>query len=116
MRGRTCKKCFAPIGYYPQWINGSPYCPEHAAEKKAQIEGARVNSLDANRTAKALRLVEVLRAHDATAAEVRTMPDGTWETVADLAEVKPPSQATRDIVITIFEAAERNPDPFDNLT
>lgn len=41
MRSRTCKKCFANIGYYPEWVNGSPYCHEHAADKKAQIEAAR---------------------------------------------------------------------------
>jgi hypothetical protein len=116
MRGRTCRKCFAPIGYYPQWINGSPYCPEHAAEKKAQIEGARVNSLDANRTAKALRLVDVLRSHQATAAEVKLLPEETWATLAELAEVKMPSEETRAVVIAVLEAAERTPDPFEGLT
>lgn len=75
-----------------------------------------MNSLDANRTAKALRLVDVLRAHQATAAEARTMADGVWETVAELAEVQPPSQATRDIVITILEQAEKHLDPFAGLS
>lgn len=41
MRVRTCKKCFARIGYYPEWVNGSPYCPTHAAEKRAQLEAKR---------------------------------------------------------------------------
>jgi len=116
MRIRTCKKCFVVVGYYPQWINGSPYCPEHAAEKKAQIEGARVNSLEANRTAKALRLVEVLRSHQATSAEARALPEETWATLAELAEVTMPSEETRAVVIAVLEAAERVPDPFDGLT
>lgn len=74
-----------------------------------------MSSLETNRTVKALRLVDVLRAHEASAAEARTMPDGVWETVAELAQVKFPSQATRDIVIAVLEAGERHPDPFANL-
>lgn len=41
MRSRTCKKCFANIGYYPEWVNGSPYCGEHAAAKKEEIRAKR---------------------------------------------------------------------------
>jgi len=41
MRSRTCKKCFANIGYYPEWVSGWPYCHEHAEEKRAEIEEAK---------------------------------------------------------------------------
>ena len=75
-----------------------------------------MNSIDANRAAKALRLADVLRTHQATAAEARLLPEETWITLAELAEVKPPSQATKDVVVTILEAAERNPDPFAGLS
>lgn len=37
MRSRTCKKCFTNIGYYPEWVNGSPYCHPHADAKKEEI-------------------------------------------------------------------------------
>lgn len=46
MRSRTCKKCFANIGYYPEWVNGSPYCHPHAADKKAEIEESRNHEPD----------------------------------------------------------------------
>jgi hypothetical protein len=75
-----------------------------------------VNSIDANRTAKALRLVDVLRSHQATAAEVAALPEETWATIAELAEVRLPSEATRAVVVAVLEAAERTPDPFDNLS
>jgi hypothetical protein len=75
-----------------------------------------MNSIDANRTAKAIRLADVLRSHQATAAEVRALPDETWATISELAQVNPPSQATRDVVVTILEAAERTPDPFEGLS
>lgn len=75
-----------------------------------------MNSLDANRTAKALRLADVLRSHQATSAEVRALPEETWATIAELAEVRMPSEATRAVVITILESAERTPDPFEGIT
>jgi hypothetical protein len=74
-----------------------------------------VNSIDANRTAKALRLADVLRSHQATAAEVRALPEETWVTIATLAEVNMPSEATRAIVVTILEVSEQHPDPFEGL-
>jgi hypothetical protein len=75
-----------------------------------------MNSIDANRTAKALRLADVLRSHQATAAEVRALPEETWATLAELAEVKMPSEATRAVVVTILEVSEQHPDPFANLS
>jgi len=41
MQFRTCKRCFANIGYHPQWVHGSPYCAEHAAEERARIAAGR---------------------------------------------------------------------------
>jgi hypothetical protein len=75
-----------------------------------------VNSIDANRTAKALKLADVLRSHQATVAEVRVLPEETWATVAELAEVKMPSEATRTVVVAILEVAELHPDPFAGLS
>ena len=75
-----------------------------------------MNSIDANRTAKALRLADVLRSHQATAAEVRALPEETWATIAELAEVNMPSEATRAVVVAVLEVSERHPDPFEGLS
>jgi hypothetical protein len=73
-----------------------------------------VSIIDA-RVAKAIRLADVLRAHQTTAAEARALPEETWVTIADLAGVRLPSAETRAVVVTILGVAERHPDPFEGL-
>lgn len=73
-----------------------------------------MSSIEANRTAKALRLADVLRSHEASADEAATLPDETWVTIAELAGVRLPSGATRAMVVIILREQERwkTQDPF----
>lgn len=59
-------------------------------------------TLEANRTAKAARLADVLRAHGATVEQARRMPLAGWSMVAELAGTKPPSVQTQQCVIALL--------------
>lgn len=76
---------------------------------------------EAARTRKALRLRDVLLAHKATALEAAQMPAEGWDTVAQLADTRQPSDATKALVVLLLESAEAEalrcgPDPFVGLS
>ena len=65
-----------------------------------------MSTLAANRTAKALRLADVLRAHGADADQVEAMPAAGWAMAADLAGTKPPSVETQQTVVALLRHDE----------
>jgi len=72
------------------------------------------------RAAKAHAMVKVLIAHDATPAAARALTPVGWEMVATLADVNPPSAATRELTAQLLEAelearARTIDDPFEGL-
>lgn len=69
------------------------------------------------RTTKALALVDILAAHGATAAEARALPPSGRRMAEQLAGVRPGSDTTWQVVVTVLEQRDRcGADPFAGLS
>lgn len=72
-----------------------------------------MSPLEANRTAKALKLADVLRAAGATAEDVEFLDHEGWQNAAAAAGVKPPSEQTKQATIAALRHPSR-PMPSDD--